>query len=183
MPSCGHSGKCRAASKETSAVKTPAAATLKCQGVAGIERKPYLRTLKKQPHAELRDSWVYYRCLTLPLGVGGCRKAGDSPAAGQDFSMSLFARGRARNKEMKSISDRKKTPKKKHKKHHVKRGRTLLTRQLHDIAHMPVFKPGNPTNRRKEREEDAPEPDCFVPGVRGAEGPFSPVVSTMLPSV
>lgn len=27
------------------------------------------------------------------------------------------------------------------------------------------------------------KPDCLIPGVRGAEGPFSPVVSTMLPSV
>lgn len=111
VPSCGHSGKCQAASKETSAVKTPAAATLKCQGVAGTERKPYSRSLEKQPHAELGDLWVYYQYLTLPLGVGGCRKASNRPAAGQDFSRSLFARARARNKEMKSISDRKKPPK------------------------------------------------------------------------
>lgn len=46
-------------------------------------------------------------------------------------------------------------------------------------------------SRKKSRVEKKPSPwetdplqaDCLIPGVRGAEGPLIPVVSTMLPSV
>lgn len=68
----------------------------------------------------------------------------------------------------------------------MKRGQTILIRQPHDIMHIMFFNPSNTIEVEKKRplrENDTSKTDCLIPGVRGADGPFNPVVSTMLPSV
>lgn len=70
-------------------------------------------------------------------------------------------------------------------KYHVKRGQTILVRQLCNIMHV-FFNPSNTIKMEKKQplgENDTSKTDCLIPGVRGADGPFNPVVSTMLPSV
>lgn len=52
---------------------------------------------------------------------------------------------------------------------------------------MHIFLDSRKTSRVDKKltlwESDPPQADCLIPGVRGAEGPLIPVVSTMLPSV
>lgn len=52
---------------------------------------------------------------------------------------------------------------------------------------MHIFLDSTKTIRVKKNpslwESDPPQTDRLIPGVRGAEGPLIPVVSTMLPSV
>lgn len=141
---------------------------------------------KKHPRAELGHWYFYYQYQNDQSEFGGGMDA-IAQQQGELFPEAYLQRlGQCIRKLNKFMRPKPKskysssTPKK-HKKHYVKRGSTVPF----IIRLMFVFFiiSSNTIKMQPLWENDTSKTDCLIPGVRGADGPFSPVVSTMLPSV